>query len=58
MFPKCSKYSEAKEQLKQYEQYDAVQSIIIQGKKLKKIALIFHSWELLKSGEVEWRINL
>jgi cell fate (sporulation/competence/biofilm development) regulator YmcA (YheA/YmcA/DUF963 family) len=49
MFPKCSKYSEAKEQLKQY---DAVQSTIAQGKKLKKLGMVFHSWELQKA--VRW----
>jgi hypothetical protein len=47
------KYTEAIEQLNKYEQDEIVQNTISQNKKLVKVALIFHGWELVKSGEVE-----
>jgi hypothetical protein len=46
------KYTEAIEQLNKYEQDEIVQNTISLNKKLVKVALIFHGWELVKSGEV------
>ena len=42
------KLAEAKEQLDQYAQDELVQNIISQGKKLVKVAMVFHGWEMVK----------
>jgi hypothetical protein len=42
------KLAEAKEQLDRYEQDELVQNIVSQGKKLVKVAMVFHGWEMIK----------
>ena len=46
------KLAEAKEQLDQYAQDELVQNIISQGKKLVKVAMVFHGWEMVKCEKV------
>ena len=44
--------SEAKEQLKVYEKDDIVTKFLSEGKKLKKVILVFHGWELVEMIDI------